>query len=240
MPPVPRTEGLVYENVVDDEPPPTNMDYFPIQNEESSSPIVYNKRFNSHAKGQQQQQQQQQQPNKKKARLGKLRLKSLHGILGISSLPIVISSLYYAILHSKSKSNYNFQDDGDGDVPKCTLISSKWNVIPPHREAFKRTIAIVGYLDLRLAHEIFGIFGKKLFGSLLLGYHLYFFTPVMGSFDNGNTWVFVVPMFLGFGIDAYHQLQFNHGGVVGGAAAIGTIMWSRYPISSPHYYVPNA
>lgn len=46
---------------------------------------------------------------------------------------------------------------------------------------------------------------QAVFGWGLLAYYLYFFTPKVGSFGNGNTWVFVVPMFLGFGVDVYHQ-----------------------------------
>uniref|UniRef100_A0A7S3DS33 Uncharacterized protein n=1 Tax=Entomoneis paludosa TaxID=265537 RepID=A0A7S3DS33_9STRA len=110
-------------------------------------------------------------------------------------------------------------------VPVCTVISKTWNIIPPHKEAFRRTVAIVGYLDLRLANEI----GKATmilrltsasddpqqqwiedwqgwFAKALSLYYFYFFLP-RGSFDNGNTWVFVVPMFVGFGVDVYHQQQ---------------------------------
>lgn len=103
-------------------------------------------------------------------------------------------------------------------VPKCTIISKRWNVIPPHKEAFRRTIAIVSYLDLRLTNELIKMTMSQSehqlslsredwqwwFSKALSIYYLWFFLP-RGSFGNGNTWVFVVPMFLGFGVDVYHQ-----------------------------------
>lgn len=171
-----------------------------------------------------------QQPKKSPYGLGKLRFQRSHGILGISSLPLVLWAMYTVKMTSDfqhialSLAVLSTAALGKSaiplltQVPKSTVISSTWNIIPPHKEAFRRTIAFVGYLDLRLANELFkSVYFTKsewqqfsmeewqsCFATALTIYYLFFFLP-RGSFDNGNTWVFIVPMFLGLGIDVYHQ-----------------------------------
>lgn len=94
-------------------------------------------------------------------------------------------------------------------VPKQSHIAS-W-IFPPHREAFKRTIAIVGYLNLRLVHEwqwkvpFFHNNESIVFPILLLLYTNYNFFPFHFDYKNGNTWVFVIPMFVAFNIESMHQ-----------------------------------
>ncbi|CAJ1946590.1 unnamed protein product [Cylindrotheca closterium] len=170
--------------------------------------------------------------------LGKLRFQRTHGMLGIFSLPSVLWALYMvktttatttldlttilsvslAILSTAALAISAIPMLKQ--VPKSTVISKRWRIIPPHKEAFRRTVAIVGYLDLRLANELFKIIllpgerrqlsedWQSWFAKGLCMYYLWFFFP-RGSFDNGNTWVFVVPMSIGFGVDVYHQLSSN-------------------------------
>lgn len=106
-------------------------------------------------------------------------------------------------------------------VPPTSKIA--WFIIPPHREAFKRTIAIVGYLNIRLIHQmgwwnhlllsglsipptIFGLETAVVtFPMALSMYNFYYFFPLRADFANGNTWVFVIPMWLGISVDTVHQ-----------------------------------
>mmetsp|Transcript_16853 Transcript_16853/g.31915 ORF Transcript_16853/g.31915 Transcript_16853/m.31915 type:complete len:333 (+) Transcript_16853:95-1093(+) len=93
-------------------------------------------------------------------------------------------------------------------VPTTSHIAS-W-IFPPHREAFKRTISIIVYLNMRLANEWKWIStnggGECILFPVILGcYTIFSIHPFKSSFSNGNTWVFVIPMFLGFCIDSYKQ-----------------------------------
>jgi len=90
-------------------------------------------------------------------------------------------------------------------VPTTSHISS-W-IFPPHRQAFKRSIAIVCYLNLRLVHQWEWIWKCEsvIFPLILLCYTNYHFFPLQPDFANGNTWVFVMPMFIAFNIDTFHQ-----------------------------------
>jgi len=171
--------------------------------------------------------------------IGSLRFDMNHGVLGILSTILVSYSLF--LIHI-----------GFGGVPSVSLpfwlslsivmsttalatgsysllpqvpISSKicWFIVPPHREAFKRTIAIVGYLNLRLVHQfgwldfskmIIGrneqslsqFFISRMFFPLLLArYNSLYFLPFDSDLKNGNTWVFIIPMCIGVNIDAYFQ-----------------------------------
>jgi len=108
-------------------------------------------------------------------------------------------------------------------VPTTSHISS-W-IFPPHREAFKRTISIIGYLNLRLIHHwqwwdvsLFGG-GREsiIFPLLLFIYTNHHFFPTHADYSNGNTWVFVLPMFLGFNADAIRQFPtLNLNNITGG------------------------
>ena len=160
-------------------------------------------------------------------RIGPLRF-GVHGISGMASLILASISLYYSYYEIKAISlplgfavsftsllasvgSYGLLQQ----VPTSTKIAS-W-IIPPHKEAFKRTIAIIGYLNIRLIHQwrwfdmIFDIKTVKesiLFPILLFVYTMYHFFPLGASLSNGNTWVFVLPMFLGFSFDCWQQFPF--------------------------------
>lgn len=162
-------------------------------------------------------------------RVGPFRF-GIHGVAGLLSFIFVT----YGLILSKQKQQLNgisivivistlISSIGSysllSQVPNTSHISS-W-IIPPHREAFKRTIAIIVYLNLRLVHlwqwnfQGMSINGNDaniilhdrslIFPVLLLVYTNYNFFPLHLDYTNGNTWVFVVPMFLAINIDAIYQ-----------------------------------
>jgi len=150
-------------------------------------------------------------------RIGALRF-GVHGVCGIISTIVVSYSLFksyrgeaipfwlaFSIVMTSavnSVGSYNLLPQ----VPNSSRIAS-W-IVPPHREAFKHAIAIVGYLNIRLVHEWdCWVLGKEslLFPILLLLYTNYHFFPRHSDYFNGNTWVFVLPLFLGFNIDTIMQ-----------------------------------
>ena len=187
------------------------------------------------------QQQQHHQPRMKTMmiffRIGPFRF-GVHGIAGILGTIFVSYALYQINTTPPSSSSSSFDippwlsltivittlttSIGSynllSQVPNTSQISS-W-IIPPHKEAFKRTIAIIGYLNLRLVHQwqskwfsssssssMIILFQKinLLFPILLSLYTIYHFFPLHLDYKNGNTWVFVVPMFVGFTIDSMNQ-----------------------------------
>jgi hypothetical protein len=171
-------------------------------------------------------------------RIGALRF-GLHGIAGLLSTIAVTMGLIWKIsCHTSQDNDHHFATKpipfslaftiasssliaslvGSrgllSQVPTTSHISS-W-IFPPHREAFKRTISIIVYLNLRLAHEWkwrISFCGAAagggddciLFPMLLSFYTIYSFSPFKSSLSNGNTWVFVIPMFVGFCIDSWKQ-----------------------------------
>lgn len=110
-------------------------------------------------------------------------------------------------------------------VPNSSIIT--WFIIPPHRLAFERTISVIGYLNLRLVHQwiqqqkhlLDWLFSPKLTGNNtgnngwisllfpigLLFYQTHQFFPLHLDYCNGNTYVFVIPMWIGLLVDCIHQ-----------------------------------
>ena len=107
-------------------------------------------------------------------------------------------------------------------APVCTVIAR--NVVPPHRDAFRRTASSVYYLSARIvwnhlrwarwskyAGNADGIsFGMLdwAWGCAALLYAIRYFLPRIQETEwcNGNTYVFVVPMAAGIIADAVFQL----------------------------------
>ncbi len=146
-----------------------------------------------------------------------------------TTTPMYLSILIIITTMTSSIGSYDLLHQ----VPNTSHISS-W-IFPPHREAFKRTIAITGYLNLRLVHLWLSSSTKTLefltmmlsvvegddnlnivsclllpkesllFPFILFVYTIYHFFPRQLDYMNGNIWVFVVPMFLGFSMDTIHQ-----------------------------------
>ena len=161
--------------------------------------------------------------------LGKLRFGlHRHGISGLVSLGLLIGCLVFpdlprffllAVIVATSftaLSSRNLLSQ----VPRSTRISS-W-IIPPHKEAFKRTISVVLYLNIRLAWSLaksVSVFGSTpggdksfahgwadlVFAVVLAAFHTRYFFPYGADFANGNTYIFMVPMWIGLGIDAVKQ-----------------------------------
>jgi len=85
-------------------------------------------------------------------------------------------------------------------------------IVAPHREAFKRTMSMMHYGNLRIIGKLLtsnnNIMGGNNIGEetnvykiLLWMFAWYSFFPLGSDFQNGNTWIFVVPMFLGVTTD---------------------------------------
>mmetsp|Transcript_14510 Transcript_14510/g.22109 ORF Transcript_14510/g.22109 Transcript_14510/m.22109 type:complete len:255 (-) Transcript_14510:167-931(-) len=86
-------------------------------------------------------------------------------------------------------------------VPLSTKICKGFTA--PHREAFKRTIAMMHYTNLRLLQSL-GI--PDFLYLILLPFSWRQFWPFTSDFSNGNTWIFVVPMFVGVSLDMMQSL----------------------------------
>ena len=90
-------------------------------------------------------------------------------------------------------------------VPKSTRICAGF--VAPHREAFKRTIAMMLYTNLRLVHPWIP---SEILYYLLLAVAWWQFVPINSDFRNGNTWIFVVPMFIGVSLEMAQSLIREH------------------------------
>ena len=89
-------------------------------------------------------------------------------------------------------------------APRETVIMP--GVVAPHRDAFQRTSALVIYLNLRLTWQCnWWPFGTSSYALAMCAYNLYCFLPRKG-FTNGNTFIFVVPMWLGISVDTAQQV----------------------------------
>ena len=70
-------------------------------------------------------------------------------------------------------------------------------IVAPHKEAFKRTMSMMHYVNLRILGQLYDIQSTStLYQAGCWAFGWYFFAPVSSDFGNGNTWIFVVPMFL--------------------------------------------
>lgn len=92
-----------------------------------------------------------------------------------------------------------------GQVPRSTIICRGF--VAPHQEAFKRTIAMMNYTNLRLAQPWIP---SALVYCPLLAWCWWQFVPLDSDFRNGNTWIFVVPMFFGVSLDMTQSLLMEH------------------------------
>ncbi|KAI2508974.1 hypothetical protein MHU86_5469 [Fragilaria crotonensis] len=90
-------------------------------------------------------------------------------------------------------------------VPLSTKICRGF--VAPHREAFKRTIAMMLYTNLRLVHPWIP---SGLLYYPLLAVTWWQFVPLNSDFRNGNTWIFVVPMFVGVSLEMAQSLLMEH------------------------------
>jgi hypothetical protein len=91
-------------------------------------------------------------------------------------------------------------------VPLSTKIIPGF--VAPHREAFKRTIAMMHYTNLRLAQSQLQL--SPMFYFPFLAWSWWQFVPLDSDFSNGNTWIFVIPMFFGVTLDTAQSLVMEH------------------------------
>jgi hypothetical protein len=145
-------------------------------------------------------------------KVGRLDFKA-HGLLGTAGLVLLGASLCcstdtasYLVLASipittgLAYGSYALL----GHAPEQTVIAR--GIVAPHREAYRRAIGIVLYVNVRLAWAAQGWpLGARPYGvaCALLAAKL---APTK-AFDNGNTFVFVVPIFCGVGLDAARQVR---------------------------------
>mmetsp|Transcript_21936 Transcript_21936/g.36732 ORF Transcript_21936/g.36732 Transcript_21936/m.36732 type:complete len:231 (+) Transcript_21936:67-759(+) len=144
-------------------------------------------------------------------RIGRLRF-GTHGILGILGTALNIVALMdpkqsftvFSLLVTTTLLAWEAQSLIP-QVPEKTRIS-KW-IVAPHREAFQRTIAIIFYTNLRIFKEMnwIPIWGRSITYPIMLFVSWLQFSPIGSDFTNGNTWIFVMPMFSGVTYDAIQQ-----------------------------------
>lgn len=111
-------------------------------------------------------------------------------------------------------------------APKYTVIAR--GIVAPHREAYKRTIAVMLYVNLRLAWQMGWL---RLGGAYAAGLAaLAAWLLPRRAFDNANTFVFVVPISLGVWYDAAQQLA-ALGGASGSTAAFASA-WNAQVVTA--------
>jgi hypothetical protein len=87
-------------------------------------------------------------------------------------------------------------------VPLSTRIIPGF--MAPHREAFKRTIAMMHYTNLRLIGNRYS--QPSPIYKILIAIVWWQFLPLNSDWSNGNTWVFVVPIFVGVSLDILQSM----------------------------------
>ena len=142
-------------------------------------------------------------------KIGRLDFKA-HGLLGTAGLLLLGAALCCSDGHSALPHHgINPVHDGlsmgklrfAGTRARKTVIAR--GIVAPHREAYKRAIGVVLYVNVRLA-------GPATCSAPLLRRRLRLLAARLAptkAFDNGNTFVFVVPIFCGVGLDAVRQLR---------------------------------
>lgn len=144
-------------------------------------------------------------------RVGKLRF-GFHGVLGIVSTIVTMMAFVFntdqlLVLLTVILTTILGVDALQllDQVPLQSRITEY--IIAPHREAFQRTITMVLYINLRICGEMSWVPPNYAGGyHALLVCCWVLFVPLHSSFCNGNTWLFVVPMFLGVSADLTQHL----------------------------------
>ncbi|KAJ1403483.1 hypothetical protein B484DRAFT_338418 [Ochromonadaceae sp. CCMP2298] len=146
-------------------------------------------------------------------KMGRLRF-GLHGILGVIATILNVvalvntgNSTYICSLVVTTSLLALDARSLIAQVPEKTRINA-W-IVAPHREAFQRTIAILHYVNLRICRQLQWLpatdpyYNAAYFSLMAFCWTL--FLPIGSDFSNGNTWIFVIPMFTGVTIDAWQQ-----------------------------------
>lgn len=155
--------------------------------------------------------QHQQQPHGKKVplvyfTLGRLRI-GFHAICAIFALIVTIIALVqpnwqFIVILSVVFNSVTAWDARNllPQVPMKTEIAP--GIVAPHREAFKRTMSIMHYTNLRILEKLYSqqftmnLTTLGLYYAFCWGFGWYYFAPFRSDFQNGNTWIFVIPMFV--------------------------------------------
>ena len=146
-------------------------------------------------------------------KLGRLQLGSRpwhHGLLGASSLVFTFAALVtmrdgFLLLSMACTTPLALGSLALlAQAPQFTAIAR--GIVAPHREAYKRTISVVLYLNVRLARSAgWWPFGTRAYGAACAAWALWLLPR--SAFDNGNTLVFVVPIFAGSSVMESDELM---------------------------------
>ena len=133
-----------------------------------------------------------------------------HGLLGCMSFCITALSLLLPHRWLKVASIFFTTPLAFGSIPllghapKFTPIAR--GIVAPHREAYKRTISVILYINVRLLFALnFWPLSSTLYGATVAVWAACLFPR--GAYHNGNTFIFAMPIFLGIGWDAHWQLR---------------------------------
>jgi hypothetical protein len=199
-------------------------------------------------------------------RIGKLHF-GRHGLWGIASVVATIAAVLRPEstirLLSSQICNYFLVSQARTllpQVPKSTEILP--GIVAPHKEAFCRTISVMHYLItrvvmkyiLKLTQQLLSPFIKSSSSNnrsvlewITLFVFLWRWLPLVPSADwhNGNTWIFVVPIFLGISGDLYVYCTFGdifttyqllYGQLLGLGLAFGFTLGFRNYLPMPFVY----
>lgn len=152
-------------------------------------------------------------------RFGKL-LFGFHGLLGITCLVLTSTaihhpSLLWTLVLPSQICNLMLVNDAYSllsQVPTSTQIFPR--VVAPHKEAFQRTIWVMQYLIARISTKIFHESLRNsistdgnyisILESIVILWRYYPLIPQLNiDWWNGNTWIFVIPIFIGVSGDIY-------------------------------------
>ena len=152
-------------------------------------------------------------------RFGKL-LFGFHGLLGITCLVLTSTAIHHPSLIWKlvlpsQICNLMLVNDAFSllsQVPTSTQIFP--GVVAPHKEAFQRTIWVMQYLIARISTKFFheplrnsiSTDGNyiSILESIVILWRYYPLIPQLNiDWWNGNTWIFVIPIFIGVSGDIY-------------------------------------
>mmetsp|Transcript_2020 Transcript_2020/g.3697 ORF Transcript_2020/g.3697 Transcript_2020/m.3697 type:complete len:291 (+) Transcript_2020:85-957(+) len=166
---------------------------------------------------------------RERRRRPRLVFRSTHGITGsvatlcvciaigahhVNIIPNVLSILAAIASVVTASSGMSIVDQ----APKQTIVMERpFKVVPPHRDAFKRTASSIYYLSARTCWNTISDLATSnnnndalnwIWGISALCYAIIKFIPNPRDVDltNGNTWVFVIPMAAGLTVDALFQL----------------------------------
>jgi len=141
-------------------------------------------------------------------KIGRLNFDVLHGFLGLfclASVCFAILTLSNAIIFSSVALTSIL---AFGSIKRLKLAPVHTVIAPgitaPHREAFKRTISVCVYVNFRILYSEGYVPSHLAYTCACCAWVLWFLP--LSDFDNGNTYIFGVPIFVGCTFDALGSL----------------------------------